>query len=266
MPPHPYFDLELLDDTALNHYLPAPITTRHIIHEWPLSCVEHLTCDDGSQHIYKSQRAPSVESDLYSTITAPHLLPATIIQPHHLLLPFIASRPIHDAASVAIQVRTAIATMPAQTPVYRTLDTLSAWERLIDRTMSTLRQLVQATTFVHLTLADIAHIEASAHHPDALALWQGEIGVVHGDLSLANLLNTPHQTYVIDWQRPMYAPTVIDAWMLERALQLPTRTPPMTQQLCTILEMCWLTDAATQWFTPGVAHYDAQIAQRAQLC
>ncbi|MBM4414251.1 MAG: hypothetical protein FJ040_12505 [Chloroflexi bacterium] len=266
MPPHPYFDLELLDNITLNHYLLAPIETRHIIHEWPLSCVERLTCRDGSQHIYKSQRPPSVESELYSMVTAPHLLPATIIQPHHLLLPFITSTPIHDAAYAVRQIRTAIAAMPVQTPVYRTLDTIDAWETLIDRIVRTLRQLVQATTFVHLTLADIAHIEASAHHPDVLALWQGEIGVVHGDITLANLLNTPHQTYVIDWQRPMYAPTVIDTWMLERALQLPISTPLATQMLCTILEMCWLTEAATQWFPRGMAHYDAQIAQRAQQC
>ncbi|MEY3989368.1 MAG: hypothetical protein RI985_449 [Chloroflexota bacterium] len=48
MPLRPYFELELLDDNSLNHYLPTPIIARRTIHEWPLSCVQHLTCGDGS--------------------------------------------------------------------------------------------------------------------------------------------------------------------------------------------------------------------------
>jgi hypothetical protein len=266
MPPHPYFDLELLDDNTLNHYLPTPMIARRTIHEWPLSCVQQITCQDATQHIYKSQRAPSVESDIYSMVTAPHILPATIIQQHHLLLPFIVATPIpiDDGERIAAYIRTAIATMPAQMPVYRMLDTVRAWQALIDQTISTLRQLVNTATFTHLTHNDIAYIEARAHHPDIYALWQGEIGVVHGDLMRANLVHSPQQIYVIDWQRPMYAPTVIDAWMLEQALQLPIRTPPMTQMLCTILEICWLTESATQWNPAGTNHYDKYMAMRVQ--
>lgn len=264
MPQHPYFDLELLDDATLNQFLPAPIVTRHTLHEWPLSYVERLSCRDGSHHIYKSQRPPSVESDVYRTVTASHLLPATIIQTHQLLLPFIEATPIHDGASTAAYIRSAIASMPPQMPVYRTLDTIDAWDTLMHQTISTLQNLIQNTTFVHLTLADITQIEAIAHTPDIHALWQGEIGIVHGDVMRGNIINTPHQTYIIDWQRPMYAPTVIDAWMLEQTLQLPPSAPPITQVVCMLLEICWLTESATTWYPAGVNHYDQYIARRIQ--
>lgn len=260
MPRHPYFDLALLDDTVLNQYLLAPIVLRQTIHEWPLSCVQRITCDDGSQHIYKSQAPPSVESAVYGTVSAPHLLSATIISNQHLLLPYIsATTSLGNHADVVQRVLTHIATMPPHTPVYRTLDTIHTWTTLMDTTCATLRRQIDDTTFSHLTHADVTRIEEWAHHHDLYELWQGSVGVVHGDLSTSNIMHATTQTYVIDWQRPLYAPTVIDRWMIEQALQLQSTTPPMTGVLCTLLEIAWLTEAATRWFPAGASHYDGQI-------
>lgn len=261
MPAHPYFDLELLDNTVLHHYVPAPIVTRTTVHEWPLSCVQLLTCQDGSQHIYKSQaHPPSVEAAVYRVNAAPHLVSATIINDHHLILPFVARSPLNQTGEEVLQqILGNIATMSRQTPVYRSLATLEQWHECIHSTTGTLHELVHTQTFHQLTTHDIARINTIAHHVALHALWQGEIGIVHGDLTAANMLHTPTHTYVIDWQRPLYAPTVIDRWMLERTLHLPTTTPPHTKALCTMLEIAWLTDAATRWFPAGVAHYDRQI-------
>ena len=257
---HAYFDLELLADEQLRPYLPAPITDRHTIHEWPLSCVQRLDCADGTKYIYKSQRQPSVEAAVYRTVSAIHLLPATVIDDHHIILPYVSpSAHIDHPVDVAQGVLAHIATMPSHTPVYRTLDTIHAWGMLMDATIATLRQLVNSATFTHLTHAEITRIAEWAHHRDVRALWQGPVGVVHGDLSTTNILHTSAQTYVIDWQRPLYAPVVIDRRMIERALHLPSSTPPMTDTLCIMLEIAWLTEAATRWFPAGASHYDRQI-------
>ena len=261
MPPHPYFDLELLDDDVLHHYLPAPIIARNTIHEWPLSCVHHLTCLDGSQYIYKSQaHPPSVEAAVYRVNVAPHLLPATIINDKQLILPFVANSALtRDRTTTMDSILGHIAMMSPHTPVYRLLDTLEAWHALVQSTTHRLHELVHTNAFHRLTLHDIARINMVAHHAEIHALWHGQIGIVHGDVTSANLLHTPTHTYVIDWQRPLYAPTVIDRLMIERTLQLPTSTPPYTHALCAILEIAWLTDAATCWFPAGMAHYDEQI-------
>jgi hypothetical protein len=107
-------------------------------------------------------------------------------------------------------------------------------------------------------------IEEQAHRPNLYALWQGAIGVVHGDLSASNMIHTATQSYVIDWQRPLYAPTVIDRWMIEQAFQLSSTTPPMAGVLCTLLEITWLTESATRWFPAGANHYDGQITALTQ--
>lgn len=260
MPPHPYFDLELLDDNTLNHYLPAPIIARRTIHEWPLSCVQQITCQDATQHIYKSQAHPSVESAIYRSITAAHLLAATVINEHHLILPYVAQTALtRDPAAEAQHILMHIAAMPRHTPVYQTLNTFDAWLARMHATVSSLQELVHATTFQRLTHRDIARINEFAHHPEMQALWQGVVGVVHGDLTPENMIHTATCTYIIDWQRPLYAPIVIDRWMLEQTLQLPSTTPTMTQALCVILEIAWLTDAATRWFPAGIPHYDGHI-------
>jgi len=263
MPPHPYFDLELLDDEILHHYLPAPIISRNTIHEWPLSCVQHLTCQDGSQYIYKSQaHPPSVEAAVYRANAAPHLVPATIIDDRQLMLPFVETSPLtHDRTTAMHHILAHIALMSRHTPVYRVIDTVDAWSTLVQSTVTRLHECINTSAFRRLTPQAIMQIDEVAHHTDMLALWHGEIGMVHGDLMSANLLHTPTHTYVIDWQRPLYAPTVIDRLMIERTLQLPTSTPPYTHALCVILEIAWLTDAATRWFPAGMAHYDGQIEE-----
>lgn len=83
MPLRPYFELELLDDNTLNHYLPTPMIARRTIHEWPLSCVQQITCQDATQHIYKSQAHPSVASAVYHSITVAHLLAAIPAPEYH---------------------------------------------------------------------------------------------------------------------------------------------------------------------------------------
>ncbi|MFZ9857828.1 MAG: phosphotransferase [Roseiflexaceae bacterium] len=266
MPRHPYFALDLLDDDQLKPYVSSPIITRQTIHEWPLSCVQRVDCADGTQYIYKSQVQPSVEAAVYRTVRAPHLLPATVINDQHIILPYIASLDqINNHVDIAQGVLAHIATMPPYTPVYRTLDTIHAWSTLMDATVATLWQLVNSATFTHLTRADVTRIVDWAEHRDVYALWRGPIGVVHGDLSASNILHTTDQAYVIDWQRPLYAPTVIDRWMIEQAFQLPSSTPPMTDTLCVLLEIVWLTEAASLWFPAGASHYDRQITALTQM-
>ncbi len=264
MPPHPYFALELLSDDTLFDYLHSPIKTRNTLHEWPLSCVQQITCQNNTTHIYKSQTSPSVEAAVYHAVTAPHLLPATIIDNHHLVFPYVRSQNIPGTTIMAQQILTAIASMPASTPVYRRIDTIIAWEHLIAVTTTALHHLVESGRFTKLTPADIDVIEQIAHHPLLHALWHGPIGVVHGDLRVENIILDHTNLYVIDWQRPWYAPTVIDAWMLFTSFNIAHTFPQMTAQLCILCEITWLTEAATTWFPAGQPHYDGQLATLVQ--
>jgi hypothetical protein len=139
-----------------------------------------------------------------------------------------------------------IATMPSHTPVYRTLDTIHAWGLLMGATVTALRQLVNSATFRLLTNAEMTRIAEWVYHRAVSALWQGPVRIVHADLSTTNILHTSAQAQT----------HVIDMKMIEQAMRLPPSIPSMTDALCILLEITWLTEAATRWFPAGASYYD----------
>ena len=57
--------LKLHTDADLARLLGKPILERETIHEWPLSCVQRVTLEDGERWAYKTQLPPTVEPAFY---------------------------------------------------------------------------------------------------------------------------------------------------------------------------------------------------------
>ncbi|AGL03138.1 hypothetical protein [Desulfoscipio gibsoniae] len=73
---HPAFtDILMHSDQELADILGIRIISRNTIYEWPLSCMQKLTLDNGKKLIYKSQLPPTVEPDFYEHAVS-KLLPA----------------------------------------------------------------------------------------------------------------------------------------------------------------------------------------------
>lgn len=87
---HPYFDLWLHDDDELTTFTGQPIASRQTLHEWPLSCVQRITCSANMRYIYKVQAPPTVEPAFYQRAHSPLLVVArplpTPLGPTALLL------------------------------------------------------------------------------------------------------------------------------------------------------------------------------------
>ena len=76
---HTHFDLAIHDDLELAAHIGGEILARETLHEWPLSCVERVTTQQG-QWIYKSQFGPTAAT-ASSTGSAPFLAQPSWILP-----------------------------------------------------------------------------------------------------------------------------------------------------------------------------------------
>jgi hypothetical protein len=73
MKKHPHHNLWMHEDRELSAHIGSRVCNRTTLHEWPLSAVQKVVCQDGRQLIYKSQYGPSVEAAFYAKAKSPIL-------------------------------------------------------------------------------------------------------------------------------------------------------------------------------------------------
>lgn len=274
MKKHPYFDLRLHDDDELASLLPAPVTVRSTIHEWPLSCVQKVLCADGSAWAYKTQaRAVTVEPEFYAAARSELLLLARVIAAPAghaaLLLPWIDAphpQPIDARSALALGQGQGISAhmraIQGDLPWWLDVSTAERWRGCVESTIVDLRALVAANDFHLVRLEMIAALERRLLAPDVLAACAYDPGLVHGDLTPGNLFALPGGWRVIDWARPLRGPAALDHVTLLHACGFDP-LPHFDDGLIWLwrgLRIHWLAGCAARWFPPGRETYDQQIA------
>ena len=266
---HPHFGLWLHDDAELAHIIGSTIVSRNEIHAWPLSCVEHLTTSDQRHYFYKAQSQPSVEVAVYSQVHAPCLAPVTIIPSSlpdclpALLFADTGARPLAAAAVTDQHIELLLTTLrdlPSDMPHHRNLATWSLWQVYMRETLELLAQLIDTGRFTRVSTADVRWLSEIVHSPAMQRLFDDDIGIVHGDCHPNNILQGADGLVVIDWQRPLIGPRIIDRIEIIQACGRDVRHIPLAARQCWyLLRIDWLVRAGVYWVPYGCDMFDRQV-------
>jgi thiamine kinase-like enzyme len=131
--------------------------------------------------------------------------------------------------------------------------------------MGVFRGLVDAGRFAAVDTGALRAIERAAASESVLDAVSAPAGLIHSDLSAANLFVLGERCRVIDWQFPKRGPADLDLAILLESIGLDPRdyVDAGIVRLMVLLRILWLTECATRWFTPGIESYDRQIVQLA---
>ncbi|MFN8445536.1 MAG: phosphotransferase [Caldilineaceae bacterium] len=274
---HPYFDLWLDNDAELECILGIPIRKRTTLREWPLSCVQRLNCGEGRSLIYKVQAPPTVEPLFYANAESSLLASAQIVSrsgmPDALILEDMQGKPISDchlnessALEMIDQLLAQISAIRGDLPALESLHNHQEWFAHGEKLYETLSILIDTKQFDQLTLDAVNRIKQAAHDPELLALFDGPIGYLHGDLSNDNVLLVGNSFCVLDWQRPFWGPIALDRSALLRSLGLDAAKHVGTgvAKLETLLTIDWFAACASTWFPAGVQDYEVAISRLIQ--
>ncbi|MCB9162049.1 MAG: phosphotransferase [Caldilineaceae bacterium] len=282
---HPYFDLRLHDDAELAALLDAPLIRRELVQAWPLSCVEKIHLADGRVYIYKAQRAPTVEPAFYAAMAAHAAQSAVAADATRLLvgaqtlweeapyacllLEYVDAPPFAEVyrtyelrPSACSLITRFIGALPEDVPVYLDVGTPERWDAFVKETIDLLRLLHAegaCPQVEHQTIMRLAHkLEARVELADLCR----ESQLLHGDLKPDNVLMTDLTIRVIDWQRPLRGPRLLDVGTLLEGLGVDP-IPHVGKDVMVmrrVLDIHWLAECALRWFPAGRKTYDAQIA------
>ena len=285
MEAHPYFDLRLHDDAELAALLDAPLLRREPVQAWPLSCVEKIHLADGRVYIYKAQRAPTVEPAFYAAMAAHAAQSAVTAEATRLLvgaqtlweeapyacmlLEYVDAPPFAEVyrtqelrPSACSVITRFIGELPQDVPVYLDIGTPARWNALVDQTIDLLRLLDAEGACPQLDLGTITRLAHKLEARVELADLCRESQLLHGDLKPDNVLMTGLAFRIIDWQRPMRGPRLLDVGTLLEGLGVDP-IPHVGQDVMVmrrVLDIHWLAECALRWFPAGRKTYDAQIA------
>lgn len=271
---HPHFQLYLHGNDELEPILKMRILERSSLHEWPLSSVELLKTEEGKRWLYKSQTEPSVEADFYAKASSPLLLEAIPLKAlqanhQHLLIPYLEyplletySFSADECLSVAKTLIAKLAEVRGDFPVYLDLGTAAKWQGVVSHLMRNLEALMRDKTFQSFDARALQKIQHVAFRKDLLDLFS-EVGLVHGDLKADNVFLASGDFKVIDWQRPLRAPKILDLVCLLESfhLELASFVNEGALNLFYLLQIHWLTECSIKWFPDGAESYDRQMAE-----
>ena len=273
MEQHPQFDLRLHSDAELAAIIGSPIVERVTLHQWPLSCVQRITDADGRRQIYKAQSGPTVEDRFYAAARSPLLPQAETIYAHggyvSLLLEHLEGRRLKAGAladdvvlRLGMDLLDQIADIKGDLPVYQVLGG-TEWAAMKVEMAAKLRALVAEGLFSHVDDRAIATIVQTFSDRDVAGAIEGEIGLIHGDLTADNLIVLPTQTKLIDWQFVRRGPRLLDLALFLESFGIDpiSHVGVGIMRLAALMRIHWLVECATTWFPPGAAAYDREIAR-----
>ena len=276
---HPFFKLYLYDSSALESFLQCEIIKRETLHEWPLSCVELLVLTSGQRWVYKSQFGPSVEAEFYGAVQS-DLLPAARVLPcneeshSHMLFEFIDAPLLsnmnlspEEAFETSQVVLKRIKGIDRDIPYYLDISSEEKWIELVDVTLASLSHLISTKVFTSTNESRLTSLRSVALGDSVLSTLNEDVGLVHGDLKGENVFVLPDAFQIIDWQRPILGPRVLDLLTLRSSLGLePERhVAKGSILLSNILQVNWFVECALKWFPEGHKTYDQSVDRLIQL-
>ena len=207
-----FLDVWVHDDGKLEELLKKKINKREKLHQWPLSYVEKITLEDDTRVVYKSQHsAASVEKEFYSNIKMPFLTSPIYTETFEncdiLILPYLdypvfGKTPESDWDRVITEINDMIQGCSGM-PVFFDLSSVEKVMQIIDNVGVIFHDKIEYQDFMTLKnqiprLIDVCYNT-------------GKIGYVHGDLNPSNvLIENGKPRYILDWQRPMIAPVLLE--------------------------------------------------------
>ncbi len=255
----------------LEAILKLELCERRTLHEWPLSCVELLTTVEGKSWIYKSQFGPSVEPEFYAHAKS-GLLPmaetVSVSAAGHssMLIDYIDAPLLKDAnfsnndiMTVAQTIIEAISEIEGQLAYYLDVSTEEKWSALMIRMIADLNNLESE----HINDEVLETIRKWAFSKVVLDTFLGEIAYVHHDLSGTNIFVTEEGYKLIDWQRPIFAPTALDLAVL---LDSMAKDPLLFVDegivwMMYLLRIHWFKECSLLWFPEGRQSYEQSIVK-----
>lgn len=259
---HPHFDLMLPSSEMLLRCVGAPVLERNICHEWPLSCVERVVFDGGLEKYCKSTRPPSMELEVYASLSSPILVPYQFIGHHGVCSSFLLdafpgkrlSRELVEAFGFSAfidDLRGKLKAVSGEQPVFVDFSTsdnvrnnLSVMGERLHRRFGQRDQRGIDTSL--LQLAEKCISSKLIH--DA---FMQDVTYSNGDLSADNILAFERELRVVDWQFPRVASlnvelvNLYDSLGIDPLLRL-TKAEVVAGLLCKVR---WLAECADVWLT-----------------
>ena len=247
MQKHPIFaGIVMHSDDELEHALGASVVERQTIHQWPLSCVQRMRLNDGTQLIYKSQLPPTVEAKFYgaasSTLLPDHRRLGRLGDCDIMTIEWIDAPLLRDAVRTddeltdhGRQVISQIAEIRGDLPTYLNIGSSDAWSVVADTTIERLGKLVQTGHFPSTSPDAVGRVRLWTRSTEVIDTITRNPRLIHGDLTAQQVFVTAAGYRVIDWQRPVIAPPEVDLV----ALLVSRRIDPRRYLNSTIVGVFW---------------------------
>jgi len=203
----------LHDDEWVEELLSEKIISREKLSHWPLSYVEKITFENKTQLVYKSQHsASSVEKEFYTKIKMPFLTSPIYSETYKncdiMLMPYLDYTTLEKTCeieyeNIVLSVSRVIQDI-SDMPVYFDLSSVEKLENIIDAVCIIFENKGEDHNIAILR----NWISKKAHN----CYDNQQIGNVHGDLNKSNILTENGKLrYILDWQRPMVAPVILES-------------------------------------------------------
>ena len=199
-------------DERLEELLNRKIISREKLHQWPLSYVEKVTLKDNIHFVYKSQNsASSVEKDFYSKVKMPFLTSPVYSETYEncdiMILPYLDYPTLESVSEIKLEQTVFNISRMIQgfsdMPIFFDLSSVEKLSQIIDTVCVCFEEKGENKNIDILKkwISEKSHVCYDSQ----------EIGNVHGDLTVTNILiENGELRYILDWQRPMKAPIILE--------------------------------------------------------
>jgi len=272
MKKHPYHDLWMHEDGELSSHLGSRVCERTTLHDWPLSTVQKVVCEDGRKLIYKSQYGPTVEAEFYAAARAPILPRAETLwksDGHSCMLiefidaPLVQALGLQGNAVVRMgrEIQAEIRKVSGKPPCFLDIGDERKWLALVDATIMDLKRLVAEGRFTQVNADSIASLARCGRSDAVVSAATRDVGIIHGDTKGDNVFVTSDGYRVIDWQRTKRGPRDVDlvAFLHGHGINPTDHVDAGTVGIFHFLGVWWATQCQTRWI-PDARSYDNAVA------
>ena len=208
-----FLNIWVHDDECLEKLLNEKITAREKLSQWPLSYVEKVTLKNNSRFIYKSQcSAANVEKEFYSKIKSPFLISPVYSETYEncdiMIFPYLDYPALGEVSESELE--------RIVFNISRIIQGFSDMPVFFDiSSAEKLMQIIDAVCVIFEEKGEDENIAVlkSWIYKNAHVFYDNQqIGNIHSDLTCSNILiENGELRYILDWQRPMKAPVMLES-------------------------------------------------------
>lgn len=209
------------DDLELSQLLGSQIVRRDTLHEWPNSCVQKITLNNNEVIIYKYQSGGITESLFYETVQSSILPKAETLWRDDffscMVIEFIKNPPLEitnksndELLKISAELSEVIQNIEGSVPIILDISSFEKWAKIATETIASLETFINNKKHNKYNLKDINFIEKKVLSKDIQMIFNGKIGLIHGDLNGGNIFMTDEGYKLIDWQSCKKAPLELD--------------------------------------------------------